>query len=125
MSRQFLLPWIRTRLRGNGMMLAKMFKQLNLLSRSAEHYENSKLERSWIGESMKPSYTINPRSFNDCYIDVSVIGDENSTEWWLTGFYGVSNGRRRADSWALLKQFNQNYHNPSVVMGDFNEILLI
>ncbi|MBA0646136.1 hypothetical protein Goklo_014125, partial [Gossypium klotzschianum] len=56
MSCQFLLPRIQTRLRGNGMTLDKMFKQLNLLSKSVEHYENSKLERPWTRESTIRSF---------------------------------------------------------------------
>lgn len=67
--------------------------------------------------------TVDLHSFDLNYIDVMVTDPIDNLKWRLTDFYGEPDGRRRAQSWELLKSLDQSYNYSWVVIGDFNEII--
>ncbi|XP_016706908.2 uncharacterized protein [Gossypium hirsutum] len=78
------------------------------------------LSLGWKGNML-----VKLKSFSSYHIDVEVHDNECGNVWRFTGFYGHPDGRRRGNSWNLLRQLHQDQNQglPLVVMGDFNEII--
>ncbi|KAA3467449.1 reverse transcriptase [Gossypium australe] len=75
------------------------------------------LSLGWKGNSL-----VNLKSFSSFHIDAEIHDNESGEVWRLTGFYGHPDGRKRNDSWNLLKCLSSDQSRPWVVLGDFNEI---
>jgi len=70
----------------------------------------------------KKSINCNITNYSTTHIDIQVI-DEIKGKWRLTGFYGMQEGRKRKESWNLLRRLSQMSSLPWCIMGDFNDIL--
>lgn len=47
------------------------------------------------------------------------------SQGYLTKFYGAPEVSNRSHSWELLRRLNSNTNYPWLVVGDFNEILVL
>ena len=64
------------------------------------------------------------KSYSRTHIDVFVQNDATgSREWRFTGFYGDPMRSRRKRSWELLTFLRNEYDQPWLCAGDFNEVL--
>ncbi|KAA3471358.1 reverse transcriptase [Gossypium australe] len=75
------------------------------------------LSLGWKGNSL-----VSLKSFSSFHIDAEIHDNDCGEVWRLTGFYGNPDGRRRNESWNLLRRLNHDQITPWVVLGDFNEI---
>ncbi|KAA3483610.1 reverse transcriptase [Gossypium australe] len=78
---------------------------------------NGGLYLGWNGNAL-----VNLKSFSSFHIDAEIHDNENEEVWRLTGFYGNPDGRKRNESWELIKCSSQDQLRLWVVLGDFNEI---
>jgi exonuclease III len=62
------------------------------------------------------------RAVSRLYLDGDVT-EKDCFVWRFTGFYGEPKSERKELSWRALCALNAARRNPSLCMGDFNEIL--
>lgn len=79
--------------------------------------------RGGLSLGWKDDAIVDLQGYCDCAMDLLISNSEVDFNWRFTGFYGAPNDRRRAESWDLLRRFEQNYNGPWIVIGDFNEIV--
>jgi hypothetical protein len=56
------------------------------------------------------------------YIDVRIIENQDKI-WRFTGIYGESRWDQKYKTWDKLRELRNNSPLPSIVLGDFNELL--
>ena len=56
---------------------------------------------------------------------IDALIKQEGVVWRLTGFYRHLETSRRRESWDLLRQLHASFSLPSLLLGDFNEILLL
>lgn len=71
----------------------------------------------------KNDIEITLKSFSKRHIDVFVEDAEINGKWRFMGFYGTPYARYRENSWAVLKNLNQEEDTHWFVCREFNEIM--
>ena len=56
---------------------------------------------------------------------IDALIKQEGVVWRLTGFYRHPETSRRRESWDLLRQLHASFSLPLLLLGDFNEILLL
>ena len=56
---------------------------------------------------------------------IDALIKQEGVAWRFTGFYGHPITSRRRESWDLLRQLHASFSFPWLLLGDFNEILLL
>ena len=62
------------------------------------------------------------KSLSKYHID-ALVQEEGGVEWRMTGVYGEQKTEEKGRTWRLLRILNNQYANPWLCLGDFNEIL--
>ncbi|KAL2921495.1 Mitochondrial distribution and morphology protein 12 [Bienertia sinuspersici] len=63
------------------------------------------------------------KSFLSHHIEVDVCREDVSTEWRAVGVYGWAKVTNKHLTWSLMRRLCHWSNNPTVLFGDFNEIL--
>ena len=61
-------------------------------------------------------------NYTEHHILAKVV-EKDGFQWYLTGFYGWSEGSQKPKSWALLSHLASFVDGPWLCIGDFNAVL--
>ncbi|KAL2939067.1 Elongation factor 1-alpha [Bienertia sinuspersici] len=66
---------------------------------------------------------IKVKSFSPHHIEVDVCRQDDSFGWRVVGVYGWEEVANKHLTWSLIRRLCQDSNSPTILFGDFNEIL--